>query len=67
MKQIIDVMNNTIKREICGEMQVFEICNFNIDTSDFFELRLLETDYKFYINKKTHERIAIYKGDNEYV
>lgn len=61
MKKIIDIMNNTIKCKIAGKEQLFMINDFSVITKEFYELKLLEDDYKYYINIRTKERIAIYK------
>lgn len=61
MKKTIDIMNNIIKCKIAGKEQIFTINDFSVITKEFFELKLFEDDYKYYINTKTGERIAVYK------
>lgn len=61
MKKTIDIMNNIIKCKIAGKEQLFTINDFSVITKEFFELKLFEDDYKYYINTKTGERIAVYK------
>lgn len=62
MNKTIDLMNNTIKSKIYGETQIFNISDFDVDTSRYTEIKILEDDYKYYINYRTGEKIAIYKG-----
>lgn len=62
MKKIVDAMNNIIKCKIAGDEQIFIINDSSVITKEFFELKLLEDDYKYYINTRTRERIAVYKG-----
>ena len=61
----IDLLNNTIKSKVWGETQTFFIIDFDIDTSRYTEIRILEDDYKYYINYRTGEKIAIYKGSEK--
>lgn len=60
--RVIDMMNFIIKIKVCGEIQIFNICNCDVDRSEFEEIRILEDDFKYYINTRTGEKIAIYKG-----
>lgn len=62
MKKIVDAMNNIIKCKIAGKEQLYIINDSSVITKEFFELKLLEDDYKYYINTRTRERIAVYKG-----
>lgn len=62
MNKIVDLMNNTIKCKIAGKEQLFIISDFCVITKEFFELKLFEDDYKYYINTRTRERVAVYKG-----
>jgi hypothetical protein len=59
MKKTVDIMNNIIKCKIAGKEQIFVIDG--VITEEFYELKLLEDDYKYYINTRTKEKIAIYK------
>lgn len=62
MNKILDLMDNVIKCKIAGKKQIFIIDDSSVITKEFYELKLLEDDYKYYINIRTHERMAVYKG-----
>lgn len=64
-KKIVDLMNNIIKCKIAGKEQIYTISDYSVITKEFYELILFEDDYKYYINTRTRERIAVYKGDKD--
>lgn len=61
MNKIIDICHNVIITKICGEQCIFDISYSKVPTSEFREIRVLEDDFKYYINTRTGEKIAIYK------